>query len=80
MSLRRHRPKGAARGAQLTSQLLAFARRQTLRPERRPINELIHEFDVLASRMLGEAIEVDFELDPSAGRARSIPRNSVRRC
>src|SRR6185312_377856 len=59
--------KGAARGAQLTSQLLAFARRQTLRPEVRPINELIHEFDVLTARMLGEAIEVSFVLDPATG-------------
>lgn len=59
--------KGATRGAQLTSQLLAFARRQTLRPERRPINDLIHEFDVLTTRMLGETIAVDFDLAPDAG-------------
>jgi signal transduction histidine kinase/ActR/RegA family two-component response regulator len=59
--------KGAARGAQLTSQLLAFARRQTLRPEIRPINELINEFDVLATRMLGESVTVDFDLAPEAG-------------
>ncbi|HJU20740.1 MAG TPA: ATP-binding protein [Stellaceae bacterium] len=57
----------AARGARLTSQLLAFARRQTLRPESRPINELIREFDVLASRVLGEAVQVEFVLDPLAG-------------
>ena len=59
--------KGATRGAQLTSQLLSFARRQMLHPERRPINELIHEFDVLATRMLGESVEVVFALDPGAG-------------
>jgi signal transduction histidine kinase/ActR/RegA family two-component response regulator len=59
--------KGATRGAQLTSQLLAFARRQMLHPERRPINELIREFDVLVSRMLGETIRVAFTLDPAAG-------------
>lgn len=59
--------KGATRGAQLTSQLLAFARRQTLRPEKRPINDLIREFDMLAARMLGEAVHVDFTLDPKAG-------------
>ena len=59
--------KGAMRGAQLTSQLLAFARRQTLRPEKRPLNELIHEFDVLAARMLGSSIEADFLLDPRVG-------------
>ena len=59
--------KAASRGAQLTSQLLAFARRQTLRPETQPINELIAEFDVLATRMLGGAIETEFRLDPGAG-------------
>ena len=59
--------KGATRGAQLTSQLLGFARRQTLLPEMRPINELIHEFDALATHMLGEAIAVDFDLEPDAG-------------
>lgn len=59
--------RAATRGAQLTSQLLAFARRQTLRPEVRPVNDLIQEFDVLASRLLGAAVEVEFQLDPTAG-------------
>ena len=59
--------KGATRGAQLTSQLLAFARRQTLRPERRMINEMIREFDVLTTRMLGESVAVEFVLDAAAG-------------
>jgi signal transduction histidine kinase/CheY-like chemotaxis protein len=59
--------KGATRGAQLTSQLLAFARRQTLRPETRLINEMIREFDVLTTRMLGESVAVEFVLDAAAG-------------
>jgi signal transduction histidine kinase/ActR/RegA family two-component response regulator len=59
--------KGATRGAQLTSQLLAFARRQTLRPETRLVNEMIREFDVLATRMLGESVAVEFELSAEAG-------------
>jgi signal transduction histidine kinase/ActR/RegA family two-component response regulator len=59
--------KGAMRGQQLTSQLLAFARRQTLRPETRSVNELIRELDVLAGRILGETIEVEFDLAPDAG-------------
>ena len=72
--------KGATRGAQLTSQLLAFARRQTLRPERRLINDMIREFDVLATRMLGESIAVEFVLAKRRAPVRSIPRNSARRC
>ena len=59
--------KGATRGAQLTSRLLAFARRQTLRPERRLINDMIRELDVLASRMLSESVAVEFALDPAVG-------------
>jgi signal transduction histidine kinase/CheY-like chemotaxis protein len=59
--------KGANRGARLTSQLLAFARRQTLRPETRLINDMIRDFDVLATRMLGESIAVEFVLEATAG-------------
>jgi len=59
--------RAASRGAQLTSQLLAFARRQHLRPESRPINDLVREFDVLTTRMLDESVRIDFQLDPSAG-------------
>jgi len=59
--------RGASRGAQLTAQLLAFARRQALRPETRSINELIAEFDVLAGPILGDAIAKEFWLDPTAG-------------
>ena len=59
--------KAAERGAQLTSRLLTFARRQTLRSEARPINELIRELDVLVGRMLGVTIGVECLLDPDAG-------------
>ncbi len=65
--------KGAARGQQLTAQLLAFARRQTLLPEVRNINELIHEFDVLASRILGETVALEFDLDPLTGASHVDP-------
>ncbi len=59
--------KAATRGEQLTTQLLAFARRQTLRPEPRDVNSLIHEFDVLAGRILGESIEITMDLDEYVG-------------
>jgi signal transduction histidine kinase/CheY-like chemotaxis protein len=65
--------KGATRGAQLTRQLLAFSRRQALRPETRAINEMIREFDVLASRMLGETVSVEFMLDAGAGACKVDP-------
>jgi signal transduction histidine kinase/CheY-like chemotaxis protein len=65
--------KAAAKGAQLTAQLLTFARKQTLRPQTRPINELIAEFDVLAMRILGETIEVEFALAQDAGQCHVDP-------
>lgn len=58
--------KGASRGQQLTGQLLAFARRQTLHPETSNVNDLVREFDVLAGRLLGEAYDVEFDLAPGA--------------
>ncbi|MFC4168782.1 response regulator [Teichococcus aestuarii] len=47
------------RGAKLSSQLLAFARRQPLEP--RPVNlgRLVREMDDLLRRALGEAIELE---------------------
>ena len=65
--------KAAAKGAQLTAQLLTFARKQTLRPQTRPINELVAEFDVLAIRILGETIEVEFALAQDAGQCHVDP-------
>jgi signal transduction histidine kinase/ActR/RegA family two-component response regulator len=65
--------KAAAKGAQLTAQLLTFARKQTLRPQTRPINELVAEFDVLAMRILGETIEVEFALAQDAGQCHVDP-------
>ncbi len=57
--------KGVARGEKLTSQLLAFARKQILRPQLCNVNALLKEFDTLAGRMLGDAIELAIELDPA---------------
>ena len=56
--------RAADRGAKLTSQLLAFARRQTLRPQPSDLNELITVFDALLRRAVGETISVETKLDP----------------
>ncbi len=53
----------ALRGSDLTRRLLAFARRQTLNPERTDINELVEGTAKLLGRVLGESIEVVLELD-----------------
>src|SRR5207248_11555652 len=52
----------AWRGSDLTRRLLAFARRQPLRPTRVEVNNLIAETARLLRRLLGEDIEVQLNL------------------
>ena len=54
----------ALRGADLTRRLLAFARRQTLQPQRLDLNELIDGISKLLRRTLGTDIEIVLKLDP----------------
>ena len=50
----------AERGSELTSRLLAFARRQALAPEPVEANRLISDIDHMLRRTLGENIEIEF--------------------
>jgi PAS domain S-box-containing protein len=50
------------RAADLTRQLLAFSRKQALRPQRTNINDLIVVTSQLLRRSLGERIEIDLSL------------------
>ncbi len=52
----------ARRGERLTHQLLAFSRRQTLRPERTDLNALIREGEPLLKRAVGEAVRLELRL------------------
>src|SRR5262249_39076242 len=52
----------ALRGAELTRQMLAFARRQSLVPERCDINVTIAAIVRLLSRTIGEDIVIDLQL------------------
>jgi PAS domain S-box-containing protein len=52
----------ARRGERLTHQLLAFSRRQALRPETIDINALIRESDPLLRRAVGEAVAYRLKL------------------
>jgi len=54
--------KASLRGADLTRQLLAFSRRQTLAPKAFDVNELVSSTTDLLSRTLGERIEVQMRL------------------
>jgi signal transduction histidine kinase len=56
----------AARAAALTSQLLAFARRQPLKPELLDVNERISSMIDLLDRSLGTGVEVRTDFRPEA--------------
>jgi PAS domain S-box-containing protein len=53
----------AGRGAELTSRLLAFARRQPLKPKKVDVNALIIEAAMLLRPTLGEQIEIESMLE-----------------
>jgi len=55
--------EAAARGAQLTNRLLAFARKQPLEPYPTDINALVLEADKLLRPALGEMVEIVTKLD-----------------
>lgn len=50
----------AERGADLTSRLLAFARRQPLEPKSTDVNRLVARMDGLLRRILAENVEIEF--------------------
>jgi signal transduction histidine kinase/CheY-like chemotaxis protein/predicted secreted protein len=54
----------ALRGSELTHRLLAFARRQSLRPVRVDVNELVEGVTKLLTRTLGAQVEITVELEP----------------
>lgn len=55
--------QAALRGAELTSRLLAFARRQPLQPKVIDVNQLIESVHRLLDRTLGANIEIGLRLD-----------------
>ena len=57
----------AIRSADLTRQLLAFARRQPVKPTVVDVNARISGMLGMIRRMIGEEIAVDFQPDPSIG-------------
>jgi two-component system, cell cycle sensor histidine kinase and response regulator CckA len=57
----------AEHGAELTRQLLAFGRRQVLRPQITDVNAVVDEAHALLDRLLGEHVDVVYVLDRSVG-------------
>ncbi len=56
--------QASTNAASLTSQLLAFARRQPLKPERLDLNQLVRDMDDLLDRTMGERVKIVTELSP----------------
>ena len=61
----------AQRGAELTYQLLAFARRQPLHPEVLNLNEVVEGMSDLLRRTLGAGIDIHVHLAPDLWEARA---------
>lgn len=58
--------RAADRGTQLTQQLLAFARRQALRPGVVDLNQLLDQIEMLLRRAVGAAVEIIIDRAPDA--------------
>ncbi len=54
--------RAASRGSRLTEHLLAFSRRQEIRPEIVSLNDLVRENLMLCRKTVGEGIEIALEL------------------
>ncbi len=54
----------AERAANLTNQLLAFSRRQMVKPRVVDLNDLVRKLDLILRRLIGENIEFSLALEP----------------
>jgi len=68
-----HIRRAAERTASVTAQLLAFSRRQVLRPRVIDLNEVLERFRPVLQRTLGEDCPVTLLLDPGVGPVRADP-------
>lgn len=57
--------KAAEKASGLIRKLLAFSRKQVLRPEILDLNTMLREFQAVIPRLIGEKIHLDFQLAPS---------------
>ena len=66
--------QNANRAAALVGQLLAFSRKQTLRPETLDLTETLGDMTHLLGRLVGERIRLDFETGPGVMPVRADKR------
>jgi PAS domain S-box-containing protein len=65
--------RAGERAAGLTSQLLAFSRKQVLQPRVLDLNHVVKEMRRMLERMVGEDVEVRVALDAESGTVRADP-------
>jgi PAS domain S-box-containing protein len=65
--------QGAQRGASLTARLLAFARRQDLKPEPTDLGQLLEGMRGLMERSIGPLVAIDLDIAPDLPPARIDP-------
>ncbi|MDX1675868.1 MAG: response regulator, partial [Longimicrobiales bacterium] len=65
--------RAAERSAKLTRQLLAFSRKQVMRPEVLDLNATIAEMESMLRRLLGETVTLSTSLEPDLAPARLDP-------
>jgi PAS domain S-box-containing protein len=65
--------RAGERAAELTQQLLAFSRRQMLRPEPVDLNDVVQGYLAMLDRIVGEDVTVVIDLDPALGHVHADP-------
>ena len=65
--------KAAERAGGLTNQLLAFSRRQIMRPRVLSVNAVVTQIEKMLQRLIGEDIQLALGLSPDAGNIRVDP-------
>src|SRR6185436_10293268 len=65
--------KAGRRASSLTSQLLAFSRKQVLQPQILDLNLVVTEVDRMLRRVIGEHIQLEADLTPSLQMVRADP-------
>ena len=69
--------RAAARAASLTSQLLAFSRKQVLQPMALDLNAVVSEMEKMLRRLIGEDVHLVTVLDPTLSRVKADPGQIV---
>jgi PAS domain S-box-containing protein len=65
--------KAGDRAANLTRQLLAFGRKQMLKPVALNLNEVVFDMNKMLRRLIGEDIKFDAKLDPQLKKIKADP-------